>query len=182
VEIMTPTQETERLLLRRLEISDAPRLTELFGNYEVLRMITGVAYPYTEDHARDFIGRAQENFDAGTNFAFAMVSKAEQTLIGCIELGLRRQFRHGDLGYWVGAPYWGKGYMTEAARQMLRYGFDDLNLNRIYSCHFAHNPASGRVMQKIGMTYEATLRQYIVKFDEYVDMVYYGILKSEWQK
>jgi [ribosomal protein S5]-alanine N-acetyltransferase len=181
VEIMTPALETERLLLRRLEMSDAPRLYELFGNYEVLRMITGVPYPYSEDHARDFIGRTQQNMDAETNFAFAMVSKSEQTLIGCVELGVTHQFRRGDLGYWVGVPYWGQGYMTEAVRRIMRFGFEDFNLNRIYSCHFAHNPASGRVMQKLGMTYEATFRQYVVKFDEYVDMVYYGILKSEWK-
>jgi ribosomal-protein-alanine N-acetyltransferase len=179
---MTTPLETERLLFRPLELSDTSRLAELVGNYEVAKMLLPVPYPYTEQDARDFILNSHEDRIAETDYVFAIVSKAERTLIGCAELGLRRQFQRAELGYWVAVPYWGQGYMTEAARWMLRYGFEDLNLNRIHSSHFAHNPASGRVMQKIGMTYEATFRQFIVKFDEYVDMVCYGIVKSEWQK
>jgi [ribosomal protein S5]-alanine N-acetyltransferase len=174
--------ETPRLLLRPLELSDAARITELFGNYEVLRMIGGVPYPYNEEHAREFISRTQINREAETSFAFAITLKPDTALIGCIELSTVPVYQRAELGYWVGVPYWGKGYMSEAVERMLRYGFEDLKLNRIYATHFAHNPASGRVMKKVGMTYEATLRQYIVKFDEYVDLLYYGILKSEWQR
>ncbi|MFN8374092.1 MAG: GNAT family protein [Anaerolineae bacterium] len=173
--------ETERLLLRPLEMNDAPRLTALFSQYDVLRMIGNVPYPYHEEHAREFITRTQENWATETSFAFAIVLKAENALIGCIELHQVIQYQRAELGYWVGIPYWGKGYMTEAARRMLRFGFDERKLNRIYASHFGQNPASGRVMQKIGMTYEATLRQHVVRMEEYVDMVYYGILKSEWQ-
>lgn len=86
-----------------------------------------------------------------------------------------------ELGYWIGKPYWGRGYCTEAARAIVRYGFDDLHLHRIHSSHFASNPASGRVMQKIGMTREGCLRQHIRKWGQWEDVVLYGILRSQWQ-
>jgi [ribosomal protein S5]-alanine N-acetyltransferase len=174
--------ETDRLLLRPLQISDAARITELFGNYDVLRMITGVPYPYYEDHAKEFISKTQINREAETSFAFAITLKPDPALIGCIELSTQQVYQRAELGYWVGVPYWGKGYMSEAVARMLRFGFEDLKLNRIYATHFGQNPASGRVMQKAGMTYETTFRQFIVKFGEYVDLLHYGILKSEWQR
>jgi ribosomal-protein-alanine N-acetyltransferase len=60
--------------------------------------------------------------------------------------------------YWIGVPYWGKGYATEAAREAVRYAFEDLGLHRLYAAHFGSNPASGKVMRKIRMSYEGTLR------------------------
>jgi ribosomal-protein-alanine N-acetyltransferase len=72
--------------------------------------------------------------------------------------------------------------MTEAAGALLRYGFEILELNKIYASHFLGNPASGRVMQKVGMTYEGILRQHLRKDDHYEDLATYSILKHEWEK
>ena len=85
-----------------------------------------------------------------------------------------------ELGYWIGKPYWGQGYCTEAARATLDFGFEQLGLNRIFAHHFARNPASGRVMQKIGMTREGRLRQHVKKWDAFEDLELYGILKDHW--
>ena len=84
------------------------------------------------------------------------------------------------MGYWVGAPYWGRGYCTEAARAILRYGFEELGLHRIHAQHFARNPASGRVMQKIGMVYEGRQHEHVRKWDRFEDSDLYGILASDW--
>ena len=78
-------------------------------------------------------------------------------------------------------PYWNRGYATEAARAMLTFGFEVLELNRIFAEYYARNPASGRVMQKIGMTHEGMLRQHMFKDDRFEDSVVYGILRSEWE-
>ena len=87
---------------------------------------------------------------------------------------------NAEMGYWIGKPYWNRGYGTEAAGGVLRYAFEQLGLNRVYAAHFRRNPASGRIMQKIGMTYEGCLRQHIKKWDTFEDMEYYGILRSEY--
>jgi RimJ/RimL family protein N-acetyltransferase len=94
---------------------------------------------------------------------------------------LDKQQNHAELGYWIGVPYWGCGYATEAARAMIQYGFDVLKLNRIQASHFANNPQSGRVLRKIGMQHEGCLRQHYLKWGEYVDSKVYGILRSEYK-
>jgi RimJ/RimL family protein N-acetyltransferase len=76
-------------------------------------------------------------------------------------------------------PYWGRGYASEAAAALLLHGFEHFPLNRIFAMHFARNPASGRVLQKIGMRHEGTLRQHLKKWGQYVDLECYGLLRSE---
>ena len=83
------------------------------------------------------------------------------------------------MGYWIGVPYWNKGYCSEAAKALIGYGFDELGLNRVFAEHMVRNPASGRVMEKAGMTYEGTLRQHVKKWDRYEDLKVYGILRTE---
>ena len=102
-------------------------------------------------------------------------------MIGAIGVVVRPQHDKGELGYWIGEPYWGRGFATEAAGAIIRYGFETFDLNRLSAVHFARNPASGRVLQKNGMRHEGSLRQDLKKWDEYVDVEVYGILRSEWK-
>ena len=88
----------------------------------------------------------------------------------------------GELGYWIGVPYWGKGYCTEAGEALLEYGFTELDLNRIHASYFSRNPASGRVMEKLGMTYEGTRKQHILKWNKFEDLALKGILRKDWIK
>jgi RimJ/RimL family protein N-acetyltransferase len=92
---------------------------------------------------------------------------------------INRPHDAGELGYWIGKPYWNQGYCTEAAKAVLRYVFSALELNRVGAIHFTRNPASGRVMQKIGMRYEGERRQALKRWGEYVDIACYGILRED---
>jgi RimJ/RimL family protein N-acetyltransferase len=105
---------------------------------------------------------------------------AEGTLLGSISLHISQQDARAEVGWWIGVPYWNRGYCTEAARALLGYGFETLDLNRIQGRHLARNPASGRVMIKIGMRYEGTMRQAVCKWGVFEDVVLYAILKSEY--
>ena len=84
----------------------------------------------------------------------------------------------GKQGYWLGKDYWNKGYATEAVKAVIGYGFEKLRLNRIYAGHFTKNPASGRVMQKTGMTHEGLGREHILHWGVYEDMVECAILRK----
>ena len=95
-------------------------------------------------------------------------------------LQINQQYASAELGYWIGQSFWRQGYCTEAARAVLGYGFELLELNRVYASYLTRNPASGRVMQKIGMAYEGCLRQHIKKWDVFEDLALYGILRSDW--
>ena len=91
-------------------------------------------------------------------------------LLGAIGLGLVTPHRRGSLGYWLGVPFWGQGYATEAVRRVVAYGFAELRLHRIEATVFSGNAASARVLEKVGMRCEGTLRGYIFKGDAAIDL------------
>lgn len=145
------TLETERLLLRRFTLEDAPRVQLLAGDKAIAETTLNIPHPYEDGMAEEWIGTHEEQRDAGKLENFALVQKGDNLLVGAIGLVIKREFESAELGYWVGRPYWGQGYCTEAARMILKYGFEQLGLNRIFAGHFTINPASGKVMKKIGM-------------------------------
>jgi [ribosomal protein S5]-alanine N-acetyltransferase len=177
---MTYRFETERLILRRLEKGDAARVQELAGDYEVAYNTLMMPHPYEDGLAEPFIERVNEEWDHGNSYTFCIASKSDNLLMGVIGIHPAPTNRNAEIGYWIGVPYWNKGYVTEAARRVVQFGFEDLKLNRIHASYFTRNPASGRIMQKIGMTYEGMMRQHYMRFGEFVDVGYYAILRSEY--
>lgn len=175
-----PTLETERLILRPLTLSDSAAIQHLANDPEIAANTLTVPHPYPAGAAEEFISRSQKSAQQGEAFVFAIVRKTDDALVGVMGLHLDSGHQRAEMGYWMGRPYRGQGYTTEAARRLLAYSFDELGINRVYAAHFAHNPASGRVMQKIGMTYEGTLRQHVLKNGRFVDVLYYGIVRSEY--
>ena len=175
-----PSLETERLILRPFELSDAPRVKLLAGDHDIAVMTLNVPHPYEEGLAEKWIGCHPERFEKGQEAVFAITLKAGGELIGAVGLILDLDHERAELGYWIGKPYWGHGYCTEAVRVVLRYGFMAFRLNRVHASHFQHNPASGRVMQKLGMKYEGRLRQHVKKWGQFVDNELYSILRSEF--
>ena len=172
-----PTLETERLLIRPYREADIPELLPLIGTREVAATTLRIAHPYTEQDARAFLELAKEP----DKLWLAITLRADGRQIGGIGLRIEPQHQHAELGYWLGVPYWGRGYATEAAREVLRYGFEDLRLHRIFASHFKHNPASGNALKKLGMRYEGCQREHLRKWDHFVDSEFYGILRREWQ-
>jgi [ribosomal protein S5]-alanine N-acetyltransferase len=172
-----PTLETARLRLRPYLESDIEELLPLIGAREVAATTLRISHPYTEQDAKAFLLLVQE-----PGRIWLVVSlRSDGRQIGGIGLTVDQQHQHAELGYWLGAQYWGKGYATEAAREMLRFGFEDLRLHRIYASHFKHNPASGRVLVKLGMRHEGCQREHLRKWDLFVDSELYGLLRQEWK-
>ena len=172
-----PTLETPRLKLRPYTEADIAELLPLIGTREVAATTLRIAHPYTEQDARDFLTLAQEP----GRIWLAITLRRDGRQMGGVGLRVDDQHRHAELGYWLGVPYWGQGYATEAAREMLRYGFEELGLHRVFASHFKHNPASGRILVKLGMRYEGCQREHLRKWDEFVDSELYGLLRQEWQ-
>jgi RimJ/RimL family protein N-acetyltransferase len=169
--------ETARLRLRPYEETDIPDLVALIGVREVAATTLRIPHPYTERDARDFLAAIVR----GGEIRHAVTLRDDDRLIGGIGLAVEEPQQRAELGYWLGVPYWGRGYATEAAQEMIRFGFEEIGLNRIFASHFEHNPASGRVLRKLGMRYEGCQRGHIVKWDRKVDLELYGILQSDWQ-
>ncbi|HWZ78600.1 MAG TPA: GNAT family protein [Candidatus Sulfotelmatobacter sp.] len=172
-----PTLQTERLRIRPYSEADIPELVRLIGTREVAATTLRIAHPYSEQDARAFLELAKEP----DKLWLAVTLRADGRQIGGIGLRVELQHQHAELGYWLGVSYWSQGYATEAAREVLRYGFEDLALHRIFASHFKHNPASGKILKKIGMRHEGSQREHLRKWDQFVDSELYGILRREWQ-
>lgn len=172
-----PSLETARLKLRPYRDADIPDLIPLIGAREVAANSLRIPHPYTEQDARDFLVRIRN----GTEARVAITLRSDGRLIGGVGLRFAFDHQHAELGYWIGLPYWGHGYATEAARAMVCHGFETLQLHRIFASYFKQNSASGRILVKLGMRYEGCQREHIRKWDQFVDLELYGLLLQEWQ-
>ena len=175
-----PTLETKRLLLRPFTLTDAPEVQRLAGDRDIAATTLNIPHPYEDGMAEEWIGTHQERFDKEERAIFAITHGKQGYLIGSIGLTIAKEFDSAEIGYWIGKPYWNQGYCTEAAHAALKYGFEVLELNRIHASHITRNPASGRVMQHIGMKHEGRRRQHTKKWGNYDDMEMYAILRSEY--
>ncbi len=176
------TLESERLILRPFSLSDAADVQRLAGDRAIADTTLNVPHPYEDGMAESWISTHQPGLEADQLAAFAITNKADSALVGTISLTINRSDERAELGYWIGRPYWGSGFCTEAAKLVLRYGFQVLKLQRIHASYMVRNPASGRVLEKIGLLREGTVRQHIRKWGKFEDLVLCGLLSSEWQE
>lgn len=178
-----PTLRTARLTLRPFALSDSEDIKRLAGDRAIADTTLAIPHPYEDGMADEWIATHQPAFEAGKQATFAVLLRDNNALIGVMALeDITVQFERAELGYWIAKEHWNHGYCTEAGRAALKYGFTELQLNRICSNHLTRNPASGRVMQKLGMKHEGTGRQHAKKWGVFEDLEFYGILKSEWEK
>ena len=177
----TKKLETERLILRQFKIED---YVEMYNNWacedavtKFLTWQTHTNLDVTKSVLADWISKyANKDF-----YNWAIELKEENRLIGNISVvSLREETLSAILGYCMGSKWWGKEIMPEAGKAVLKYLFEEVGFNRIAANHDKNNPKSGRVMQKIGMTYEGTLRSAGFCNQGIIDDVRYSILKSEW--
>jgi RimJ/RimL family protein N-acetyltransferase len=145
--------ETERLRLRALDNGDADRIAELVGDYEVAKMLAQAPYPYGREDALRFLARARDRAADGSALVCAIDHKGLIGVIGVSEIQTIEGERIGTLGYWMGRPYWGRGYATEAARALVGHAFGALGFAGLKSGHFKENGRSGRVLAKVGFRY-----------------------------
>ena len=140
--------------------------------------------PNTPEESRAFVEAAVADNARlpRTRFALAVVLAGATDIVGAADLNVRSaEFRTGEIGYVLNPVVWGRGIGTEVARQLLRLGFERLNLHRIYATCDPKNLASARVLQKAGLTYEGRLRQNYLIRDGWRDSDLYAILEGEWR-
>lgn len=167
--------ETPRLLLRPFQRSDAAEVSRLCNDREVTKSTLSLPFPYPLAAAESWIAGQPAHFDSGLCYEFAVTDRENGTLYGCVSLSRHAAHKNGELGYWIGQEYWNRGIASEAARALVDWAFAH-GFHRVYARHFASNPASGRVMQKLGMAYEGTQREHMLKDGHYEDIVLYGLL------
>ncbi len=176
-----PTLDTERLTLRPFAALAAFDVERLAGMREIADTTLNIPHPYPHGAAAEWIRLHGPAWDNGTSATFAIVGKKTGALVGAITLMIKREHRRAELGYWIALDCWNCGYATEASRRLLDFGFEVLGLHRIEARHFLRNPASGRVMQKLGMQQEGVERDWVIKWDRFESLAVYSILEPEWR-
>ncbi len=175
----TPKLYTTHLVLGAFTPADAAALHQLAGAREIADTTVSIPHPYELDHALAWIGQQQRELVRGRAANFA-IRLADASLIGCAGLrDIDREHCQAELGFWIGREWWGHGYAREAASAVVRFGFEQLGLNRICAHHMARNPAAGKVLQHIGMQREGVLRERVRKWGVYEDVVLYAILRED---
>jgi [ribosomal protein S5]-alanine N-acetyltransferase len=177
-----PSLWSTRLVLRPFTVYDAPDVERLAGAWEVADATLTIPHPYPAGGAAAWIATHGDAWANRETLTLAICLRATpDSLLGAIALKISEVHRHCEIGYWLGVSNWGRGYATEAARTMITYGFTDLGLHRATGQHFTRNPASGRVLQKLGMQPEGVHRDAYFRWGKFESVVVYGILASEWQ-
>lgn len=173
------TLSTERLVLRPFESTDAPTVEALAGDAEVARM-SNIPHPYPPGGAIEWIAAGHDASAQGQRHPFAIVRRVNGELVGCMTLLLTPEHHRAELAYWIGRPYWGQGYATEAAARVVAYAFEERGLSRVMAQAMRRNRASTRVMEKVGMAHEGTLRRHIYHWGAFEDMDVYGLLQADY--
>jgi RimJ/RimL family protein N-acetyltransferase len=175
-----PTLRTTRLQLRPFVAEDAVPLHELAGAREVADTTIGIPHPYSLAAAKSWIAALSHFFRNGTAVHFAVELRETPTLIGAVSLrDIDSEHRQGELAFWIGTDWWKRGYATEAAWEAVRFGLEEMELNRVYAHALARSPASSKVLAALGMRQEGVLRQRIRKWGTFEDVSLYSILLED---
>ena len=176
-----PRLETERLVLRPYSLTDAYDVQRMCGDAAIADTTLAIPHPYPDGAAQQWISTHAESFQQSKEVTLAITLKPTGMLVGSMALMVNSNHRRGELGYMIAKEHWNHGYCTEAARAMMRYGFATVGLNRIQAMHFPRNPASGKVMRKLGMIREGLLRQYVSNRGTPEDVEMYSMLRTKFE-
>lgn len=164
-------------IIREWDIKDKYKLAEMLNNKNIQNNLRdGLPYPYTADDAEEYIV-SMLSADKTKTFAFAItLNDIAIGSIGVFRCG-NIHSRTAEMGYYVGEPYWGKGFATSAVKQTCKYIFDNTDIIRIFAEPFAYNTASCHVLEKAGFQFEGTLHSNAVKNGKIIDMKMYALVK-----
>lgn len=169
--------------LRTLRKSDAQSIFENVNNYKITEYTLNIPFPYKLKDAKDFIKVTEEKLIDKSAIHFGIEDKKSKQIVGMISLTkIDKTNKNAEVGYWLGENYWGKGYMREALDLMLKYGFENLNLEKIYAYVFHPNIKSRKRLEKAGLKQEGMRKRHFFKNNKWYDDYIYGILKDEYKE
>ncbi len=176
------TLETPRLRLRLLEKSDSTVIQRAACVREIADTMISLPHPYPAGEAERYIDRQLAAHKAGRSVTFIIENKEEGWFCGLVEIrDINREHSLAELSFWLAVEAWGRGYMSEVVHVVVRYGLENLDLNKLYAYNMLRNPASGRILEKNGFKQEGLLRQRVRKWGEFEDVALWSILRQELQ-
>jgi len=140
-----------------------------------------IPHPYPDSEAERYIKRQATKWEAGHAVTFGIEPKSEKRVCGILEVrDIESENSQAELSFWIAQDFWGQGYMSEALKPVVDFGFNELKLNRLYAYHIVRNPGSGNVLQKNGFVQEGVLRQRVRKWGVFEDVALWAMLREDW--
>ena len=176
-----PVLRSDRLSFQPLCEDDVGKILYLLSDYETVLLLTYAPWPYTLDDAIIWFNHVNR-MCANNIGRFWGIHDKEDALIGTVGLSLFPEHEKAELHYWLGKKYWGQGYGTESAQRVIRYAFEECEIDRLEVNCMVRNERSQRVIKKNHFVYEGTLRHYVNRFGVHEDVQFYSLLREEFQK
>jgi [ribosomal protein S5]-alanine N-acetyltransferase len=174
-----PVLETERLLLRKITPDDLEDMYSYCSNDDVAKYVTWSTHRSFAD-TKGFVDFVLNQYENGLIAPWGMEYKETGRLVGTIDfVSWQPHHRTAEIGYVISPEYWGKGLTPEASRELIRFGFEKMDLVRIQARCFVENIASQRVMEKVGMSFEGIIRNGMLVKGQHWDIKLYSIIKEE---
>jgi [ribosomal protein S5]-alanine N-acetyltransferase len=177
-----PTLRAKRVMLRPIAASDALVLFSLFSDRDVTRFWSRPPMTHLAQ-ARKLVRDIRAGYRSGESLQFGIARCDDAALIGtCTLFHFYPACRRAEIGYALGRPHWGHGYMHEALQRLLAYGFDELDLNRVEADIDPRNEGSARTLARLGFAKEGYMRERWIVAGAKSDSALYGLLRSEWTR
>lgn len=178
---ISPEIQTQRLVLRPIGVSDCAPIQAAAGRREVADTMVSIPHPFSIQDAVRYVRHRLGQMRRGRGLALCILGRPERDLRGLVELrAIEREHALAELSFWLAPEAWGRGLMGEAVGAMLRLAFQELELNRVYAYHMVRNPASGRVLARLGFRSEGVLRQRVRKWGVFEDVILQALLREDW--
>ena len=175
--------ETDRLVLRQFQYSDDEDMLEYWISDPAIQFMYSEPVYSTKNEVKELLDKYINSYQNCDYYRWAVIEKKSQICIGQIAFFLVNTQNHfGEIEYCIGSKFQRNGYMTEAVKAIIDYGFNDMNLHKVQVCHKENNEASKGVIQKCNFKYEGVLRDFFYMNGKYVSRLYYSILREEWEK
>lgn len=171
------TIKSKKIILRRFRKSDAKNIAHALNNWNVVKNLSNLPFPYTLDDANFWLSKIADygKGKAPTNIVFCIEKDGKAA--GAIGLHEIEKNHKAEMGYWLSEEYWGQGIMSEAVGLVVKLGFAELKLRRVYSRVYLFNPASARVLEKRGFAFEGIEKKGAKKGEKYIDCKVYSKVK-----
>jgi 8-oxo-dGTP diphosphatase len=173
--------EGRRLRLRPFRPIEAMGMARLLNDYDVVRYVGDIPYPYEPAQAAEFIALSRQHLAQGTDRIFAVEGRAEAAIIGCVALHPQAGRTQARLGYWFGRAYWGRGYATETIILALGYAFGLPTMERVEAEAHVDNIGSWRAMEKSGMQFVRSVQLDFRARGFTAAARRYAVTRAEWQ-
>lgn len=171
-----PTIKTQNLFLNKPLEKDLEKIVLILNNEIYSKNTLNIPFPYQLENAKFFMDLVEKGFENKNQYTFAIRLQENGDIIGAIGLHIDVRFNKAEIGYWLDENFWNKGYATEATKAIIKFGFEKLNLKRIFASVFDFNNSSEKVLQNSGMKKEGVLECHTCKNGEYQNHILYAII------